>query len=98
MEIIEQRLTQIEKTVDKTDKALDKHLLESEHVRGMVDAHDKKLMNGDWKELTTGLTEVREKVIKIEANLSSKGAAWKEIAMGVGMISTIIGVIYLVIQ
>ena len=98
MEIIEQRLTQIEKTVDKTDKALDKHLIESESIREKVDAHDKKLMNGDWKELIQSTTEVREKVIKIEANLSSKGAAWKDIAMGVGMISTIIGVIYLVIQ
>ena len=98
MEIIEQRLTQIEKTVDKTDKALDKHLIESESIREKVDAHDKKLMNGDWKELTKSVSDVREKVIKIEANLSSKGAAWKDIAMGVGMISTIIGVIYLVIQ
>ena len=44
MEIMEQRLTQIEKKVDKFDKSLDKYLLESEHVRGMVDAHDKKLM------------------------------------------------------
>ena len=98
MEIIEQRLKQIEETVDKTDKALDNHLIESEHVRDLVNAHDKKLMNGDWKELIQSTTEVREKVIKIEANLSSKGAAWKDIAMGVGMISTIIGVIYLVIQ
>ena len=89
---------QIEKKVDKFDKSLDKHLLESEHVRGMVDAHDKELMNGDWKDLTRSVTEVREKVVKIETRLLSKGAVWKEIAMGVGMISTIIGVIYLVIQ
>ena len=98
MEIMEQRLTQIEKKVDKFDKSLDKHLLESESIRAMVSAHDKRIMNGDWKELTRSVTEVREKVIKIETRLLSKGAVWKEIAMGVGMISTIIGMVYLVIQ
>ena len=98
MEIMEQRLTQIEKKVDKFDKSLDKHLLESESIRAMVSAHDKKLMNGDWKNLTESVQEVREKVIRIEAFLASKQSAWKQTALGIGMVSTLLGVLYTIIQ
>ena len=98
MEGIEHRVQHVERMVEKIDKSLDQHLIESEAVRAKVNAHEKRIMNGDWKELNGRVTDVQERILRIEERLLSKSAAWKDIAFGVGLLSTVLGMVYIIVR
>lgn len=89
-----ERIDRIEKQVEQIDDIVKRHLIESENIRAMVVAHDKRIMNGDWAELTANLRDVSDRLLKLETRLLSKTAVWRDIGFGVGLLSTLIGVLY----
>ncbi len=85
---------EIEKRVERVEEKLNKHISESERIRAMVERHDRKLTNGWAKELTDKLSELTVRFERLEVKLSSKASAWKDIAFGITLVSTLLGVIY----
>jgi hypothetical protein len=88
----------LESKVDKIDIKLTEHIRESEAIRVLVNRHENKLSNGWAKEMADSLNELKLKMTRLEEKLTSKGAAWKDIAFGTGLVATLLGIAYTVIQ
>jgi hypothetical protein len=95
---IEEKLDDLAVRTDCIKKQLDTHILESIEVREKVNRHEKKLENGWASRIDEAVNRIENAIALLEQRLLSKKQAWKDFAFGIGIASTLLGIIYIVIQ
>lgn len=95
--VIEKAVDRIEKTVDRNEKLLSEHIKESEAIRAKVGQHDRILVGGELSKMTEDIRDVRERVIKIEERILSRGGVWRDLLQGLTIISLLIAIITTVV-
>ncbi len=88
----------IGRKIDKIDTTLTQHIIESEAVRAQVNEHERLLRGGCLDDIKNKVDEIKTRVIIIEERIAGRRSTWKDIAFGVGLISTLLGVIYTIVR
>ena len=95
---IEDKLDDLTSKTDCIKRQLDSHIIEFIEVREKVKRHEKKLENGWASRMDEAVNRMENAIALLEQSLLSKKQAWKDFAFGIGIISTLLGIVYIAIQ
>ena len=95
---LEQRMISIETKVDEIKEGVNFNRQENAVLKGKVMQHEHRIMNGDWADLVAKVTTLSDNFIKLKASIEGGKSKWKDIAMSLGVLSTVLGMLYIITQ
>jgi uncharacterized membrane-anchored protein YhcB (DUF1043 family) len=95
---VECKLDDLTVKIDCVKEQLDKHIIESVEIKEKVKRHEKKLENGWASRIDKAVNRMENAIALVEQRLLSKKQAWKDFAFGIGIASSLLGILYLIIQ